>query len=67
MCTLIWLYGSNVVGSHHFECLEIAMPALFSSFVWHLAEMRFVQIDRLERDFATRMACFVTALIRMML
>ena len=27
------------------------MPALFSSFVWHLAGMRFVQVDRLERGF----------------
>ena len=27
------------------------MPALFSSFVWHLAGMRFVQVDRPERGF----------------
>ena len=27
------------------------MPALFSSFVWHLAGMRFVQVDRLEQGF----------------
>ena len=27
------------------------MPALFSSFVRHLAGMRFVQVDRLERGF----------------
>ena len=27
------------------------MPALFSSFVWHLAGMRFVQVDRLQRGF----------------
>ena len=27
------------------------MPALFSSFVWHLAGMRFVHVDRLERGF----------------
>ena len=40
------------------------MPALFSSFVWHLAGMRFVQVDEV---FATRMACFVIALIQMLL
>jgi len=45
----------------------LAMPILFSSLVWHLAGICFVQVGRLAGVVAAYTAFFVTALTQMML
>ena len=42
-------YGVSAIRSDHHGAFVLAMPTFFSSLVWHLAGMCFVQVGRFEQ------------------